>query len=81
MASEVQDFKAFADVNKELIIKMRHSRFYCTLLLKDLLNDFKLDELMRFYGLTGGDIQAFQQRCVSINPLSFTNSNRAHFVP
>ncbi len=59
LMSSIQDFKAFADVNKELIIKMRHQRFYSTLLLKDLLNDYSKDEIQEFYKINGGDIQSF----------------------
>lgn len=57
--SSISDFKAFAEVNKELIIKMRHIRFYSTLLLKDMLNDFKMEEIANFYGLSCGDLQSF----------------------
>lgn len=39
MISSIQDFKAFTDNNIYLIIKLRHIRFYTTLLLKDLLSD------------------------------------------
>jgi hypothetical protein len=64
IASSITDFKAFAEVNREQITRMRHSRFYQTLLLKDLLSlDHKsatYDQLQDFYGLTLGDIQAFQ---------------------
>jgi hypothetical protein len=64
LASSITDFKAFAEVNKELIIRMRHSRFYSTLLLKDLLSidqkSLSYEKLQDFYGLTLGDIQSFQ---------------------
>ena len=41
-------------------------RFYTTLLLKDLLSDAPIDKVAEFYELTIGEIQAFQQRCVSL---------------
>jgi hypothetical protein len=60
LASTISDFKAFAEVNRDLIVRMRHARFYCTLLLKDmLLSGQSYDQIQQFYGLTSGDIQAF----------------------
>lgn len=56
LMSSISDFKAFADVNKELIVKMRHQRFYSTLLLKDMLNDYSKDEIQEFYKISNGDI-------------------------
>jgi hypothetical protein len=51
-------------VNRDLIARMRHQRFYCTLLLKDLLSlDEKaksMDRVLEYYGVTAGDIQGFQ---------------------
>jgi DNA polymerase theta len=58
-----QALKAFQEMNKELIIRQRHIRFYTTLILKDLLHDHPLDQIANFYGLTVGELQAFQQRC------------------
>eukprot|EP00347_Sterkiella_histriomuscorum_P009671 403340318 len=72
LVSGITDFKAFAEVNKELIIRMRHARFYSTILLKDLLNDYKNEEVMSFYRITSGDIQAFQQRCSAFSSMVVT---------
>jgi hypothetical protein len=64
VASGITDFKAFAEVNRDLIARMRHQRFYCTLVLKDLLSlDEKaksMDRVLEYYGVTSGDIQGFQ---------------------
>lgn len=57
--SEVESFKAFAEMNSQLIDRQRHVRFYTTLLLKDLLSDAPLDQVAEFYQLTLGEIQAF----------------------
>ena len=62
-------FKAFNELNKDLIVRQRHVRFYTTLILKDLLNDSPVDLVCKFYGLSMGEIQSFQQRCVSTFPL------------
>ena len=53
-------------MNRSLIERQRHIRFYTTLLLKDLLSDAPVESVAQFYDLTVGEIQAFQQRCVSI---------------
>jgi hypothetical protein len=46
IASSVNDFKAFADNNKQLIEKLKHIRFYTTMLLKDMLTDeYKEEEI------------------------------------
>ena len=64
VVSGITDFKAFAEVNRDLIARMRHQRFYCTLVLKDLLSlDEKaksMDRVLEYYGVTAGDIQGFQ---------------------
>ena len=58
--SEVDSFRAFAEMNEALIQRQRHVRFYTTLLLKDLLSDAPIDKVAEFYSLTFGEIQAFQ---------------------
>ncbi|CDW80348.1 dna polymerase theta-like [Stylonychia lemnae] len=72
LASSITDFKAFAEVNKELITKMRHVRFYTTLLLKDLLSDEKQEDVQQFYKITQGELQAFQQKCSAFSSMVVT---------
>ena len=55
-----ESIKAFQELNRDLIVKQRHIRFFTTLLLKDLLQDIPIDRVSQFYGLTVGEIQAFQ---------------------
>ena len=59
LVSQVEKFKAFADLNEDLIRRSRHVRFYTTLLLKDLLNDAPLEAVSNYYGLSLGEIQSF----------------------
>ena len=54
--SEVESFKAFAEMNSSLIARQRHVRFYTTLILKDLLNDTPVDKVAEFYQLSAGEI-------------------------
>jgi hypothetical protein len=64
VASGITDFKAFAEVNIDLIAMMRHQRSYCTLRVKDLLSlDEKaksMDRVLEYYRVTAGDIQGYQ---------------------
>jgi len=50
-------------MNKNLIIKLRHVRFYTTMLLKDMLMDAPLDKLSDFYGIPILDLKQFQTKC------------------
>lgn len=50
-------------MNKQLIQKHRHIRFYCTLLMKDMLLDAPLETLSHFYGLSQMELKGFQQKC------------------
>ena len=47
--SEVDSFKAFAEMNQTMIERQRHIRFYTTLLLKDLLSDRPIEQVAEFY--------------------------------
>ena len=40
-----EEVKAFEEMNKKEIIRLRYVRFYCTLILKDMLMDQPLDAI------------------------------------
>jgi len=46
-----------------MIVKLRHVRFYTTLLLKDMLMDQPLEVISEFYGIGINELRGFQTKC------------------
>ena len=59
----VQDDDDFERQNKRQISRLRHARFYSTMVLRDMLMDAPLEQMSNFYGMTLGELQAFQTKC------------------
>eukprot|EP00350_Pseudokeronopsis_sp_OXSARD2_P008538 CAMPEP_0170563034 /NCGR_PEP_ID=MMETSP0211-20121228/63797_1 /TAXON_ID=311385 /ORGANISM="Pseudokeronopsis sp., Strain OXSARD2" /LENGTH=180 /DNA_ID=CAMNT_0010880695 /DNA_START=1 /DNA_END=540 /DNA_ORIENTATION=+ len=54
-------------------MRLRHIKFYTTLLLKDMLTDqFSYEKIQHYYGLSTGEFQSFQQRCSAFAPMVVT---------
>jgi DNA polymerase theta len=58
-----QEYRAFADLNKSQIEKLRYIRFYTTMILKDMLMDQPLEAIATYYGVNLGALQSFQTKC------------------
>ena len=63
LLSSVAEFKAFEQINQSLIVKLRHVRFFTTLLLKDMLMDQPLESISEFYGIGLNELRGFQTKC------------------